>query len=341
MSLFGILKAASRTLAMIWCAGLSTANAGDCTLKQLASLDMVDAQANTVMVPATVNGTKEFMVVETASIMSGIFSDTGSKLGLQPIGPMAHGGALFNLQGNQLTSLVHISQFGFGDMIGNNLTFLWMSPPRDLHSAAAGFLGQDILRKYDLDLDFGAHKLRLFSPDHCEDRVVYWTTAYDEIPVTIRGGGRIEFTITLDGRSLRALINTGSPNTMISMGAANNLFGVTKDSPGVQTIGEVPPNYPIQYRYRFKALSFGNVQAPNPLIDLLPDTAKDRMQFLASPPFRPWIDVPPLFIGMDVLRKLHLYIAYREQKIYLTAADAGGLLAPSSLSPPRTSSHSR
>ena len=31
---------------------------------------------------------------------------------------------------------------------------------------------------------------------------------------------------------------------------------------------------------------------------------------------------PPMILGLNVLRKLHLYISYQEEKIYATAADA-------------------
>jgi hypothetical protein len=32
---------------------------------------------------------------------------------------------------------------------------------------------------------------------------------------------------------------------------------------------------------------------------------------------------PDLLIGMDVLSNLHIYIAYKERKLYVTAASAG------------------
>jgi hypothetical protein len=32
--------------------------------------------------------------------------------------------------------------------------------------------------------------------------------------------------------------------------------------------------------------------------------------------------LPQVLIGMDILRHLHLYIAYREQKLYITPASA-------------------
>lgn len=34
------------------------------------------------------------------------------------------------------------------------------------------------------------------------------------------------------------------------------------------------------------------------------------------------VNVPALVVGLNILRKLHLYIAYNERKIYFTAAEA-------------------
>ena len=49
---------------------------------------------------------------------------------------------------------------------------------------------------------------------------------------------------------------------------------------------------------------------------------------------------PVLTIGMDVLRKLHIYMAFKENKLYLTPASApaqpsGGVSHPEKLWPPK------
>ena len=300
----------------------TAAQAENCTLKQLASLDMVESEQDRLVVPATINGTKGKMLVDTGGIMSAIFSDAGQRLGLKPAGAMAHGGAIFDPKGDRMTQLVFVSQFGLGEMLGSDIWFLWKQRDEPA-SQEAGYVAPDILRKYDVDLDFASLKFKLFSPDHCEGRVVYWTTAYNVIPVRIRRGGHIEITVTLDGVPLRAMIDTGSPLTTISAGSANALFAIKQESAGVEREIAAKSDDPVQYRFRFKELSFGGVTAPKPWIGLYPDVMKNRMQLLADPPYRQWIDPPPMVIGLDMLRRLHVYIAYREQKIYLTAANAG------------------
>ena len=56
-------------------------------------------------------------------------------------------------------------------------------------------------------------------------------------------------------------------------------------------------------------MSFGGVEVSNPDITLIPD----RKAQLGP-------QAPDLILGIGILRQLHLYIAYREKKLYLTAA---------------------
>jgi len=61
------------------------------------------------------------------------------------------------------------------------------------------------------------------------------------------------------------------------------------------------------FSYPFKTIDFAGVAVTNPHILVLSDR-----------------DFPPkeLLLGSDVLRQLHLYISYKEHKIYVTPATA-------------------
>jgi hypothetical protein len=56
-------------------------------------------------------------------------------------------------------------------------------------------------------------------------------------------------------------------------------------------------------------MAFADVAVRNPDIDIVPDDHN-----LSG--------MPPLVIGINVLRALHLYIAYGESMLYVTAAEA-------------------
>lgn len=91
-------------------------------------------------------------------------------------------------------------------------------------------------------------------------------------------------------------------------------------SPGAQQGGDQ------EFNYTFHSLSLEGINIANPHLTIIPEQmgtkdydntvvtgsmitkANDGMQ-------------PEFIIGMDVLSKLHLYIAYGEKKLYITPPD--------------------
>jgi hypothetical protein len=63
------------------------------------------------------------------------------------------------------------------------------------------------------------------------------------------------------------------------------------------------------YRFPFDTLSFEGVTVQNPDIDIIPGETYGKLN-------------PQLIIGINVLRQLRVYIAYKEQTLYLTSAEA-------------------
>ncbi|HXL98647.1 MAG TPA: hypothetical protein VN932_01870 [Rhizomicrobium sp.] len=100
-----------------------------------------------------------------------------------------------------------------------------------------------------------------------------------------------------------------------------------------------------RYQYRFKRLALSGIAVKNPLIDLVPDAIGEASQRdlddekLQGYQGKEAIHTPNLMVGLDVLRHLHLYIAYKEGKIYATAADAAPPATPASASPAAPAGH--
>jgi hypothetical protein len=292
---------------------------------------MLDMHNGAVVVPATLNGTQQELLIDTAGIRSGVFEDTASALGLRPA-RVVRGPRIYDARRDRLDELVMISQLGLGDMHGSNLWFVeW--PRGKKPGTVGGLLAPDILRNYDVDFDFAAGKLKLFSPDHCAGRVVYWATSWVVIPFLLTPGAHIEIPVTLDDQSLDAVVDTGAPVTLLSQARATRLFHIHPDSPSIERAPATRPGELGPYRTRFKSLSFEGVVVANPLIYLMPDAAEHSMtvdegKLANHPELGSMTDVPHFILGLDVLCKLHLYIAWREQKLYLTAADAVAIARP-------------
>jgi hypothetical protein len=109
-------------------------------------------------------------------------------------------------------------------------------------------------------------------------------------------------------------IDTGSSDSEMSLETAERLFDFDEKSPLLKTLSE--DAHSRSYRYPFKNITLQGVTVRNPDLILVPD---DESRVMDSG----WDYHPPkLILGMNILRQLHMYIAYKEKMIYVTSADA-------------------
>jgi predicted aspartyl protease len=210
---------------------------------------------------------------------------------------------LVGVGGTVMSSYVTVDQFSIGQLNGSGLA-LYVET-RGLEDVD-GTLAPDMLQNYDLDIDFAGSKLSLFSQKHCPGKVVYWTTmGFVALPMEVTNiSGHVRVPVTVDGKNTMATLDTGARTSLISLSAAKAL-GVDERSPQLKSLGSAG-GYET-FSYPFHSLDFGGVAVSNPRIRIASD---NFMKGLGS----------DLIIGIGILRQLHLYIAYKEQKLYITPA---------------------
>jgi hypothetical protein len=149
----------------------------------------------------------------------------------------------------------------------------------------------------------------------------------------------IRVPVTLDGKDFLAVINTGAARSTMSANTAKFVFGITADSPGSVPLGVVDhdPNHKV-FGHVFGSLTFDGITVNNPHIAIMPDLlgSKDPDNDFTTGSRIQRVDDglgSEVTIGMDVLRRLHLYIAFDERKLYITAANAGAPIAPAADAP--------
>jgi hypothetical protein len=193
-----------------------------------------------------------------------------------------------------------------------------------------GLIAPDVLTDYDAEFDFGGKTFRLFEHHPCADRAVYWTGSYVVLPFTLTADGHVRVPVTLDGQNIYAILDTGAPISILSMQDARRMFGLDPDSANLKVaqtrvsglwsnaflarhtygVWDYPSKTVGTYTYPFHAITIGGLSVANPPIEL----AQGR-NFLGN-------DFASLLLGNDLLSHLHLTIAYREQKLYITDAEA-------------------
>lgn len=225
-----------------------------------------------------------------------------------------------DLAGNKSYSVAGAREVKFGAVSGKDIVFQ-IAP--DL--AFDGILSAGTMTADDLDMDFGAMRLNFFSADHCPGGVVYWPhQALAVVPVTL-AGGHFEIAVTLDGHSLTAVIDTGSPWTILDLAWAKQNLGFSPDAPLSSGIPKDDAEKQIYFR-KYSALSFPGIAINNPLVIVRPVQFGDEDDAGAAKR-----RAPDLIIGMEVLRHLHLYYAANEQKLYITPAAPGSSPLPANV----------
>ena len=299
-----------------------------CKLVRMAELPM-SIKAGHAMIQAQIEGKDVPMVVDTGTGVTGLTKATVTELGL--VTHRQNSRIILDIAGNLADEYVRVGDFKLDHLARGDIAFSVIGPMRE----AGGALGVDVLRNYDADFDFGAGQLNLIRHHPCADRAVYWATNYAVLPfdtvtghstvfagqvvhngmnkVGLLNSGHIRVPVTLDGQETFAVIDTGAPVSIISMDEATRLFGLSASSPDVEKAGRIRGGAGGElgtYTHPFKTLAMGGVTVNNPQIRIA-----DGRNFLQT-------DYASVLLGMDVLQKLHFYIAYGEGKLYMTSADA-------------------
>jgi hypothetical protein len=311
------------------------ARAQDCTpSKLLATVEMQSAEpeSNIRTVPVTLNGVTRHMVLDTGGAITQLSRDTIAELKL----PMRRSGAaVYDINGRVSRNFAMVKDFTFGDLHRNDAALLvWPDPSRPY----AGELAQDMLQPYDVDVDFATGQLKMYAkgPKGQCPGPSGWTPA---TRTEMRNKGwHLHIPVILDGRSYDAIFDTGSRHTIMRLPAARRDFGLDADSPGMEPYRAINGDPFLNGSLRrFSKLSFGGITMDRPEILIVPDVMNrhaDRSPMARNRAYFHNADLilPELSLGMDVLKHLHLYLAFGEQALYIAPAEVISGAAPSILS---------
>ncbi len=316
----------SVTIAFALCAG-GSALAADCAPPTLVnSLAMETAPGGDIpTVTATIQGHPEKLMVGIADATQ-LWNATAKTLGL-PVWEGARvmdGGGRFSEDDSRAESLT------LGSMeTGYFHTFVTADPDFGT-SGTAGILGTDMMMRFDIDLDFAHHRLNYFSPEQCDGAGIRWAPS-KVTSVKMAAYANVVFVpVILDGKTIVAALDTTADRTFLNPQIAKKLFGLTPD---LQETGTVRDSGALLKAglHRFSSLAFGGLSFNDPQIAIPFDTlSQSTREFHASRiiadryPLSQFL--PDMVIGMDVLKQTHLYVSFRDQKIYVSAAGDGSVL---------------
>jgi hypothetical protein len=167
-----------------------------------------------------------------------------------------------------------------------------------------GLLGRDFLSLFDLDLDVPSLRLTVYQVHDCAGRFLPWQGGYAVIPVTVPAENALIVPVAVDGRSLRALLDSGASASLIG---APGLFRLglqpadLADDPAEQVSG-LGPRAVTMRQHRFRSLRVGGQSIDQPVI------------WTAAIRLTPVVD---MLLGADWLAGRRVWISFSTRQLFV------------------------
>jgi len=284
--------------------------AAECNLSMFPA-KLVDNQSGAILISVQPGDKPAVFMLDTGGFWSVIRRRDVGDLPLRHAPVVGYGAG-----GTSFDSYVRIPSFKIGPGDLPNVDFMVVPDEMAADDRIDGALGANFLHNFDLEIDLANNVVNFFTPSGCGERAVYWPNqGVAAVPLVKDDSRLLHVTMNLDGKPVRTLIDTGASQTILSLAAADDLFDLHPDSPGVESAGNSTTadgkELPL-LRHQFRVLALGGIQFLNPWLTLAEDRISWRMGF-------GWRS-DALILGTHQLRQLHLYISYKDRMLYATAS---------------------
>ena len=175
---------------------------------------------------------------------------------------------------------------------------------QNVPDAVAGIIGTDLLKWYDVELDFQRGEMTFYQTPKCKGDFVPWEKPYK---VASSPPNRRKFFIVpveLNGRPLRALVDTGAGSTRVDLTAA---------------VAAGADKAVLQEGRKIAATGIGGLEMPARLyrFDSL-DIADRKFRYLflavSDAPLSDGID---MLLGMDFWRQHRMWLSYQTGQVFI------------------------
>jgi predicted aspartyl protease len=183
-----------------------------------------------------------------------------------------------------------------------------------------GLLGNDVLRRFDVEIDVRGELLRLWSGSAPAETASGMgpsagAAGADDslvaLPMTSPRAGFVAFDAALAGARVRAILDTGAPVSLLNWKAAG-LAGVTRSTPGVRErtggTARLDGAATVTHQYAFEGLAFGSTAFPRTVLRIA-DLPLFEVAGLAAE--------PAMIVGVDVLRACRVLLAYSMRTLHV------------------------
>ena len=219
--------------------------------------------------------------------------------------------------------IASVDDFKLGEVSTKGLQ-LFVAGERDFGEGVDVLLGEDFLRRFDVEFDLAHRAVRLHQSSNCDGvSLAYWTTEVVgevEIEPIDEARPRISLTVHVNGRPIDAILDSGASSSVLTKRDAASL-GVTPDTPGVvasyssQGLGAKTVDSWIG---PFQSFDIGNEHIQNIRIRFADLYRQTTYTVTGSHVAKNVSRTEPMLLGADFLRAYRTLVAHSQRRIYFT-----------------------
>ena len=274
-----------------------------------------------IVVDGAINDQKVGITLDTGAQRSLILRSTAVRLDLPRL--EAPGLRMFGVGGETRMEIASVDDFKLGEVSTKGMQ-LYVAGERDFGAGFDVLLGEDFLRRFDVEFDLANRAVRLYQSSNCDGvSLAYWTKDVPgevEIEPISEARPRIGFTVHLNGRPIDAILDSGAGTSVLTKQHAA-AAGVTPDTPGV-VVGHssqgLGPKSVDSWIGTFASFAIGNESIPDIRIRFADLYRQTTFTTTGSRIARNVSQAQPMLLGADFLRAHRTLVAHSQRKLYFT-----------------------
>jgi predicted aspartyl protease len=317
-ALFGLAVAVSGV-------ALAQAATVPCQIHEEAAL-AVSVADNRVRTSGTIDGapTPLRVLVDTGAPFSFLTRAAAQRLALprytyDPQVPVR----MFAIGGEAHLEKTAVKRLQIGSLVVHDESIFVVDSASEATPDADFVLAEDLLSRSAVEFDLAHGMIRLLRPEHCEpDQLPYWTSTYSQVELEAPDTpfSQLLVQVTVNGRRMRAVLDTGAPTSAITRDAAQTV-GVAPWRQGAAPLGRgsSAKGVPIPtWLGTFASFAIGEEQIRNVSLQIADLFGRDTYVPLGSHLHRQVTGLPSLLIGCDFFLAHRMLVLPGARKLLFT-----------------------
>ncbi|WP_295633531.1 aspartyl protease family protein [Novosphingobium sp.] len=281
------------------------AEASKCKATLVAKFPVV-MEGPRASVPVSFNGKPSRVWLDSGAFFNVMPKAKAVELGL-PLEPLPLGFTVNAIGGSFTPQLARVRDFGVLGVTLHNTQFVVGGS-----DAGNGFLGANFLGVWDTEFDLAKGAVNLFKEAGCNGTVMaYWGNGMSIGEARLLSSDRktdfhIYVEVIINGKSLRAMLDSGAPNSIVGRHAAEKA-GIDLKAPQVvasSRMGGGGSQRRQSWIARTQTISIGGEVIRNSPIRVIDDGDDSREH--------------DMLLGMDFLLSHHVFVSQPQRKMFLT-----------------------